>query len=818
MPKIHSHTEVVIIGGGIVGCSIAYHLAEKNIDVTLIERKSLTCGTTWHAAGLVGQLRATKNLTKMAKYSTELYQKLNSKDNLSVGFTQNGSLSIAENDSRYEEFSRGVSMGRNFGLEIQEMSFDEIREKYPLIDLKNVAENVKGGFFHPNDGQINPVDITMCLAKEAKRMGCKIIEHNKVIAFEQNEDSVTKVITEQGDISCDKIVISAGMWSREIGKMCGVNIPLHACEHFYALTEYSSEITKNLPVLRIPDAQIYVKEDAGKLLIGAFEEKSKPWGMDGIPENFEFDSLPNDLDHFGPILINAMSRLPILNEIGIQTYFNGPESFTPDDRYYLGKVPYKKNIFVSTGFNSIGIQSAGGVGKVMSEWIINDRSKIDLWDVDISRVLDFQDDNDYLKERSSETLGLLYRVHWPFYQFETSRNKIKSPLYEKLKSYGACFGESAGWERANWYAKTDQEPEYKYSYGRQNWFENVRNECNAVRSNLGLFELTSFSKFIIKGKESLNLLNYICVSEMNVSVGKIVYTQMLNNDAGTEADITITRLKDDKYLFVTSPTSHNKDLYWLRLHSKKFSDIEIIDVTKEYGCLSLMGPNSRKFLQKVIEDDISNKSFPFGYSKKMKINGIECLLNRITYVGELGFEIYVPYKKLLDIFETIYFEGKNNDIKLAGYHALNSLRMEKGYLHWGHDITIEENPYEAGVGFCVNMNKKDDFLGKEELKKQLEEGTTKKKVNFFLSDNSLLLYHNEPVYFDGMPIGEITSGMFGFSLDKSLGMGYISATEKYSIEDMLNLQKFEIEIAGTRYNAEGSMQCLYDPKREKILN
>ena len=464
MSVLPSHSEVIIIGGGVVGCSIAYHLAEKNIQVTLIERKSLTCGTTWHAAGLVGQLRATKNLVKMAKYSTNLYRKLNEKEDLSAGFLINGSISIAENDDRVQEMSRGASMGRSFGLAIENISIDQIKQKYPLLDMKHV----KAAWHLPQDGQINPVDITMCLAKEARRMGANIIEKNKVIAIEQKENKVTKVVTEMGDIACDKIVISAGMWSREVGKLCGVSIPLHACEHFYAVTEYSENIPKNLPVLRNPDAQIYVKEDAGKLLIGAFEKKAKPWGMKGIPEDFEFDSLPNDMDHFGPILIEAMDRLPILNDLGIKTYFNGPESFTPDDRYYLGKIPYKDNVFVSTGFNSIGIQSAGGVGKVMAEWISNDKSKIDLWDVDISRVLDFQDDAEYLRERSSESLGLLYAVHWPFYQFETSRNKIQSPIYDHLKEEGACFGEGAGWERANRFASYNQKPKYEYSYGKQN--------------------------------------------------------------------------------------------------------------------------------------------------------------------------------------------------------------------------------------------------------------------------------------------------------------------------------------------------------------
>jgi len=812
MASVPSHSEVVIIGGGIAGCSIAYHLAEKNIQVTLVERKSLTCGTTWHAAGLVGQLRATKNLTKMAKYSTELYRKLNEKEDLSAGFLINGSISIAENEGRLQEMSRGASMGRSFGLEIDEISIDQARDKYPLLDTKHA----KAAWFLPQDGQINPVDITMCLAKEAKRMGASIIEKNRVMAIDQVGDKVTKVVTELGDITCDKIVISAGMWSREVGKMCGVSIPLHACEHFYAVTEYSKDIPKNLPILRNPDAHIYVKEDAGKLLIGAFEKKAKPWGMDGIPEDFEFDSLPNDMDHFGPILLEAMDRLPILNDIGIKTYFNGPESFTPDDRYYLGKIPYKDNVFVSTGFNSIGIQSAGGVGKVMAEWISNDRSKIDLWDVDVSRVLDFQDDTEYLRERSSESLGLLYAVHWPFYQFETSRNKIQTTLYDQLKREGACFGEVAGWERANWFTSDNQKPEYEYSYGKQNWYENVKQECNAVRNDVGLFELTSFSKFIIQGRDVVKFLNYLCVSEMNIPVGKIVYTQMLNADAGTEADITFTRLNEEQFMFVTGPTSHNKDYNWLIVHSKNY-DVQIKDVTKEYGCLSIMGPNSREHLQKICNEDISNENLKFGFSKMLNINGAECILNRITYVGELGFEIYIPSDKTSEIFERLYAKNGSGSVKLAGYHALNSLRMEKGYLHWGHDIGIEENPFEAGVGFCVNFNKESPFLGQTALEKKKDSATKKRKINFALSNNDLFMYHNEPILFDGKIVGEITSGMYGFYLDKSLGMGYISASDSCSIEEMISLQKFEIEIAETKYKADGSIKCFYDPGRKKIL-
>jgi len=807
------NVEVIVIGGGVVGCSIAYHLAKKNVNTVLLERKSLTCGTTWHAAGLVGQLRSSKNLTLMAKYSTDLYQELQNNKNRSLGFIQNGSLNISECSDRMEEIKRSTSMGRNFGLDISILEKDEIKERYPLLNIDGVA----GGVFLPKDGQINPVDVTMALAQEAKLHGAQIFEQTKAIDFIEEEGSVKIVVTDKGEIKCNKIVIAAGMWSREVGKLCGINIPLHACEHFYVLTEPSKNIPKNLPILRVADSYIYVKEDAGKLLIGAFEPKAKPWGMEGIPEEFEFDSLPEDYDHFEPILLKAMNRLPILNELGIQTFFCGPESFTPDDRYYLGKVPNKKNIFVSTGFNSIGVQSAGGVGKVMSEWITDEIAPFDLWDVDIARVLDFQNNEDYLKERSTETLGLLYKIHWPFYQYETSRNMKLSPLHETLKKHGACFGELAGWERANWYANKPEDAIYEYSFNKQNWFDKSRSEHLSVRESVGLFDQTSFSKFLIHGKDALSLLNYLCVSEMDVPIGKIVYTQMLNSESGTESDLTITRLGEEEFMAITSPTSHNKDFYWIKNNSTEYVDLQIDDITEKFGCLSIMGPKSRNLLQRITNEDVSNNTFPFGHSIKAQILNAECQINRITYVGELGYEIYIPMDDMQGVFDLIYCEGKKYNLSLAGYHALNSLRMEKGYLHWGHDITIEEDPYEAGVGFCVNLKKPKKFLGQEKLEEKLKKGSTKRRVNFSLHDKNVLLYHNEPIFYDGKAVGEITSGMYGHYLDKSLGMGYINFENKNKLESMLKEQKFEIEIAGLKYKADASLIAFYDSKREKIL-
>ena len=810
--SLPAKADVIIIGGGVIGCSIAYHLSKKNVEVVLLERKTLTCGTTWHAAGLVGQLRATRNLTKMAQYSTNLYQELEQSGH-SLGFIQNGSISLAQNKERMEEFRRGASMGKNFGLEVSELSYSEIKEKYPLADL----ENIEGGVFLPKDGQINPVDLTMALASESKKKGAKIFEKVKVKDFVLTENAISKVITDQGEIDCKKVVIASGMWSRELGKKCGVNIPLHACEHFYAITEFSKEIPKNLPVLRVPDSHIYVKEDAGKLLIGAFEPKAKPWGKLGIPEEFEFDSLPNDEEHFNPILFNAIKTLPILENIGIQTLFNGPESFTPDDRYYLGKASNKKNVYIATGFNSIGIQSAGGVGKVMSDWIVDEFSKIDLWDVDVSRVLDFQNNDDYLEERTSETLGLLYKMHWPFFQYETARNMIQSPLHKRLESLGACFGETAGWERANWFSDNELNPKYEYSYGKQNWFDQSKNEHNAVRNNIGIFDQSSFAKIMIEGPDAVNLLNLLCVSEMNVKNKKIIYTQMLNENAGTESDLTVTRLDDEKFLAIISPTSLNKDYYWFLNNANSFDNLKIKNVTNDYGCISIMGPNSRKLMQLFLDEDISNESFPFGYSKDVKIKDIMCIINRITYVGELGYEIYIPNESLGIIFDLIFEFGDKLNAKLAGYHALNSLRMEKGYLHWGHDISVEENPFEAGVGFCVNMKKDNSFIGQEKLTEKIKVGFKKRRVNFCLHNKNVLLYHNEPIYYEGNAVGEITSGMFGHTLNSSLGMGYVSCDNRLHLEDMVLNNKFEIEVAGTKYKADASLKAFYDPERKNIL-
>ncbi|MFV1959986.1 MAG: FAD-dependent oxidoreductase, partial [Planctomycetota bacterium] len=568
-----------IIGGGIVGCSIAYHLVKIGItDVVLLERKRLTSGTTWHAAGLLGQLRATRNLTHLAQYTAGLYAGLEAETGQATGFKQNGSVSPATTAERFEEWKRGASMARVFGLEVEVIGPAEARSLHPLIDVGDVV----GAVFLPKDGQINPTDVTRALAKGARAGGARIFESTKVTRIGTGEGRVTGVTTTAGEVACDAIVNCAGMWGREVGAMAGVDVPLHACEHFYVVTEPLPEVTPDLPVLRDQDNFAYYKEEAGKILLGAFETKAKPWGADGIPEDFSFDELPPDIAHFEPVLERAVKRMPILERAGIRTWFCGPESFTPDVRYHLGEAPGLRGFFVACGFNSIGIQSAGGVGKVMADWINDGHPPMDLWDVDIRRNFPFQSNRRYLADRVTEGLGLLYAVHWPFYQYRSARGIRKSPLHDRLAAAGACFGETAGWERPNWFARDGTEPRYAYSYGRQNWFGDSAPGHRAVRSGVGLFDLTSFGKFLVQGRDAERFLGRLCANEVAVAPGRVVYTQWLNERGGIEADVTVTRLSEDEYLVVTSAASQVRDFAWLRANVSGAGHAVVTDVTAAY--------------------------------------------------------------------------------------------------------------------------------------------------------------------------------------------------------------------------------------------
>jgi 4-methylaminobutanoate oxidase (formaldehyde-forming) len=812
MSDVPSHARVVIIGGGVIGCSVAYHLTKLGWkDVVLLERKQLTSGTTWHAAGLIAQLRATKNMTKLAKYSQELYGSLEEETGVATGFKRCGSITVALTAERREEIFRQAAMARAFGVDVEEISPAEVLEKYKHLNI----EGVTGGVYLDKDGQGDPSNITLALAKGARQRGARVIERTAVTGIKRTGRRVTGVDWAQGDetghITADMIVNCGGMWGHEVGKMAGINVPLHACEHFYIVTEAIPGLTQ-MPVLRVPDECAYYKEDAGKILLGAFEPNAKPWAMDGIPKDFEFDQLPEDFDHFEPILEAAVNRMPMLADAGIHTFFNGPESFTPDDAYHLGLAPEMDNVWVAAGFNSIGIQSAGGAGMALSQWMDAGEKPFDLGDVDISRMQPFQGNKTYLFERSKETLGLLYADHFPYRQKATARGVRRTPFHAHLLERGAVMGELAGWERANWYANAGQEHEYKYSWQRQNFFDNVAAEHNAVRTNVGMYDMSSFGKIRVEGRDAEAFMNYIGGGDYSVPVGKIVYTQFLNRCGGIEADVTVTRLAEHAYLVVTPAATRLADETWMRRHQGNFN-VVITDVTAGEGVLAVMGPHARDLLQAVSPNDFSNAVNPFGTAQEIEIGMGLARVHRVTYVGELGWEIYVSADQAGHVFETLAQAGQDFDLKLCGMHMMDTCRMEKGFRHFGHDITSEDHVLEAGLGFAVKTSKP-EFIGREAVLEKKEKGLDMRLVQFKLTDPQPLLYHNEPVLRDGEIVGFLSSGAYGHHLGAAMGMGYVPC--KGETPAQLLASAYEIDIMGTRVKAEASLKPMYDPASERV--
>ena len=803
---IPTKARVVIIGGGIVGCSVAYHLAKLGwLDVILLERKKLTSGTTWHAAGLIAQLRATANMTRLAKYSQELYGLLEEETGMATGFIRCGSITVALTKNREQELLRSASMARAFGVKIEDVSPEDIKGRYPHINITDVVS----GVYLPMDGQGDPANIALALAKGARQSGVSIFESTKVTGLQRNSQRITEVLWqnayESSTIKTEYVVNCAGMWAREIGLMARVPIPLHACEHFYIVTEPIDGL-KQLPVLRVPDECAYYKEDAGKLLIGAFEKNAKPWGMDGIPEDFEFDQLPEDFDHFEPILEKAIERIPLLEKAGIHTFFNGPESFTPDNAYLLGLIPGLENMYVAAGFNSVGIQSAGGAGMALAQWMHDGEKPFDLGDVDIARMQPFQNNRTYLKTRATEALGLLYADHYPYLQNTTARGIRRSPFHHCLLDYGAVMGEIAGWERANWFANPGQERNYDYSWFRQNWFENWKTEHLAVRNNVGMYDMSSFGKIRVSGPDVECYLNYICGANLSVDIGKIVYTQFLNSRGGIEADVTITRLEEFTYMVVTPAATCHADLYWLKRHVGTFN-VVLTDVTANEGVLAIMGPNSRNLLQSVSSADFSNSGFPYTSAQNIEVGMAYARVHRISYVGELGWELYVSTELAVHLFETLIEAGKSFDLTLCGMHMMDSCRSEKAYRHFGHDITPEDHVLEAGLGFAVK-SEKSDFIGRDAVLRKRDSGLDRMMLQFKLTDTDPLLYHNEPILRDGKIVGYISSGSYGHYLGSAIGLGYVPSKGEKANDLMQS--SYAIEIAGNQYEAKASVRPMFD--------
>ncbi|PWG16282.1 GcvT family protein [Salibaculum griseiflavum] len=811
MPDLPTQACVVIIGGGVIGCSVAYHLAKLGwTDIVLLERKRLTSGTTWHAAGLIAQLRATANMTRLAKYSQELYGDLETETGVATGFKRVGSITVALTDERREELHRSAAMARAFGVEIEEIDPAEIKARYEHLNI----DGVTGGVYLPRDGQGDPANIALALAKGARQRGALIKERVKATGVARDGRRITGVdwASEDGchgHIASDHVVNCAGMWGREVGRMLNTNVPLQACEHFYIVSEPIEGLTQ-MPVLRVPDECAYYKEDAGKIMLGAFEPVSKPWGP--IPEDFEFDQLPEDFDHFEPILEQAVTRMPMLAEAGIHTFFNGPESFTPDDAYHLGQCPEMDNVWVAAGFNSIGIQSAGGAGMALAQWMQDGAKPFDLGDVDICRMQPFQGNKTYLFDRSAETLGLLYADHFPYRQKATARGVRRSPFHAHLAERGAVFGELAGWERANWFARDGQDAAYRYSWKRQNFFDNVAEEVAAIRTGVGMYDMSSFGKLRVEGPDAEIFLNRVCGAQVAVPVGRIVYTQFLNDRGGIEADVTVTRLAETAFLVVTPGATRLADETWLRRH---LSDERVIitDMTPAEGVLAVMGPRARDVMQAVSPNDFGNSSNPFGTAQEIELGMGLARVHRVSYVGELGWEVYVSADMAAHAFETLWQAGQDHGLRLCGMHMMDCARIEKGFRHFGHDITCEDHVLEAGLGFAVK-SEKPNFIGRDAVLRKRDEGLTARMLQFHLKDPEPLLYHNEPILRDGEIVGYLSSGAYGHHLGGAIGLGYVPCAGESATEVLAS--RYEIDVAGVRVPAEASLKPLYDPKSERV--
>jgi len=796
MKELPNSTKVVVIGGGVAGTSCAYHLAKFGWkDVILLERDQLTSGTTWHAAGLVGQLGATSVITKLRKYSLDLYKELEKTTGLSTGLKQNGAITVASSQERLQELLRQATTAQLFNVEVEVLNKKKTKELYPAIN----DEDILGSVYMPQDGQADPVGVTNVLAKAAKTEGVQIFEKTPVKKILVKNNKIVGVETNNGKIDCEYVVLASGMWSRQIGEDIGVSVPLYPNEHFYIITEPMESLPQNLPVLRDYNACLYLKEDAGKMLVGIFEPNAKPAFKETgkVPDDFSFGEFPDDFDHFEPYLAKSFHRLPLLKTAGIRKFFSGPESFTPDTQYLLGETPEVKNLFTCCGFNSIGIASAGGAGKITAEWIINGHLNEDIFSLDIKRFQKFHSSKKFIIERVTETLGDLYGMHWPYKQHTTSRNQKLFPYHDELKKAGACFGYSAGYERPMWFARNGEEANYNYSFNYQNWYPSVEFETKNARTNVGLFDLTAFSKYELRGEKAYSELQRICTANIKNEIGRTTYTHMLNEDGGIETDLTVVCMGKNYFRIVTAAANRNHDKFHILKHLS--NEVEFKDVTDNIACLGVFGPKTKNLMSKITTDDLSNESIKFGRSKKILINDKEVWAQRLSYVGEKGFELYINMNEAKEIYNLIVEKGKEFNLCHCGVHAMDTMRMESGYLHWGHDISPEENQFQAGLQFTISFKKNIDFIGKKALLKIKDKKITKKLMMFTLENSEPgkpLLLHDEPIYLDNKIVGRTTSGNYSFVFNKNLSFGYISS------EILFEDKEIFIEVEKKKYLAK----------------
>ena len=810
--SLPAHAEIIVIGGGIIGCSTAYHLArDHKADVLLIERHQLTSGSTWHAAGLVGQLRSSASITQVLRYSVDLYKKLDAETGLATGWKMTGCLRLATNEARWTEYKRLATTAQSFGLDMHLISPAEVKKMWPLMDVSDLV----GASFLPSDGQASPSDITQSLAKGARMHGAKIVEGVAVTGFEMKDGRIIAVKTNHGTIACEKVVNCAGQWARQIGAMAGVSVPLQPVKHQYIITEKINGVTSDLATLRDPDRRTYFKEEVGGLVMGGYEPDPIAWTQDNVPDDFAFQLFDDDWEHFEQHMGEAIARIPAFETAGIKQMINGPESFTPDGNFILGQAPEVKNFYVGAGFNAFGIASGGGAGWVLAQWVYSGEAPMDLWVVDIRRFSDLHKDRNWTAERTLEAYGKHYTVVFPHEEYDSGRPAIVSPLYERLKARGGVFGSKLGWERPNWFAPQGVEPKDVYSMGRQNWFAFVGQEHKAAREAAVLFDQSSFAKFEVTGKDAAAALSLIAANDVTKPPGRLTYTQMLNTRGGIECDLTAARLSDEKFFLVTGTGFRTHDAAWVRDHITPNMDATLADVTEKWGTLSLMGPKARSILQAVTTADISNASFPFGHVRELDVAGIQTRVFRITYVGELGYELYMPIADAGLVFDALMAAGEPLGLRLGGYRAIESLRLEKFYRAWGSDITPNDTPFEAGLGWAVKLKSNLPFIGREALEKRASEPLKKRLACFTTEDETVVLLGRETILRDGVAVGYLSGGGYGYTIGKPIGFGYVRNAQGVS-EEFLRSGQYELIVAQTRVKANLHLEPLYDPANLRV--
>ncbi len=806
------HARIVIVGGGVVGSSIAYQLAlAGETDVVVLERGSVACGTSWHAAGLIMQLRGGHTSTEIASYNARFYPQLEADTGMATGFKQNGTLAIGRNMDRVHEMQRRAGVARSFGIETQTLTPAEVGALYPALDTGLVA----GGLFIPGDGQLSPVDTVNALVKGARMRGVQVLEEIPVQALCRLPGGEYRIETPTETITCEKLILACGLWTRDLAAGLGARVPLFACEHMYVVTEAMDFVVPDLPVLRDTDGYTYMKEEAGKLLVGSFEPRGKPLPVDRLPTEQRFIEMAEDWDHFALPYSKAMEMVPALEHIGINRFMNGPESFTPDDLPCLGEAPGLPNLFVAAGLNSEGFEISPGISRALAYWIINGRPDMDLLDYDVARFHPFQVNRNYLKDRAAESLGGIFEMPWPFKEHETARPARKSHLHDRLAASGACFGETAGWERPMWFAPPGVQPKSEYSFFRPNWYAHTAAECRAARTGVVIMDISSFGKTMVQGRDACAFLQWLCVSDTDVPVGKLIYTHMLNPMGGIECDITIDRRALDCFIIYSSAGVHARDMNWMQMHIRADQHVTLTDVTAAYSVLNLQGPLSRALLQSITDTDLSNEAFPFLTAQEIDIGYARVLAKRQTFVGELGWELQIPSEFVQDVYDIIMAAGKEFDLKQAGYHALEHLRCERAYREFGLDLAPDDTPYEAGLGFIVKMDKPDGFLGREALLPQAGKVLQKRMVTFMLNDPEPALFHDELIWMNGEKAGYLSSGAYGFNLGAAVGMGYVRHPDGVSADLIANAE-FTIEIGCENHPAKASLKPFYDPKGGRV--